>query len=87
MTTADSYCWENMHGFNAVESCSAAQLPQLFARSAFCILGKFAVLEGDAPGEVVWASAVCKCVQSDAGEGLQVANVCNLMPGRVCRMS
>ena len=38
---------------------------------AFCILGKFAVLEGDAPGEAVWASAGCKCVQSDPGEGLQ----------------
>ena len=70
-----------------VGGVNTAQLHPGCRMRAFCILGKFAVLEGDAPGEVVWASAICKCVQSDAGEGLQVAHVCNLMPGRVCRMS
>ena len=60
------------------------KMQSIFGAKRFLI---FAVLEGDAPGEAVWASAGCKCVQSDAGKGLQVANVCNLIQGRVCRMS
>ena len=43
------------------------KMQSIFGAKRFLI---FAILEGDVPGEAVWASAGCKCVQFDAGEGL-----------------